>query len=495
MNDATTQLERHAAPENRWAELVGVVKMSFPMVVATCCRMMMDVTDFWMISRTGDDNALAAILPAQMIIWSYVVIGMGTVSIVNTMASQALGRGRLRDCSAYAWQVLYLSGAFWLVGAMLWPGLRGLFALAGHSPEIQNLEWQYAKVTVWTVGSTIAAAGLGQFFAGIHRPRVTMWCAMEGIAVNAVVSYVLIFGKLGFEPMGIVGAAWGTVAGTGYRAIRFTVTLCVPSMHERFAARHTWRFDWRKSLNIFRIGGPSGLQWCSDVTVWAIFTAVLVGRYFGPVHQIATNSAWQYLRISFMPCVGVGMALSAMVGRAIGEGDPQRAIRLTRISVLLMLGYMALMSSLYLIAREDLIAFFNDDAEVIRIGASVMVCAAVFQIFDALGITYYSSLRGAGDTFVPAVMFVVTHWVIVIGGGFLVAELAPQLGSVGPWMAASALIILTGLYLWRRWHRRGWMKIDIFKHDEPVVESPGAEPVAGIDAALEPVRAKTETVG
>lgn len=459
------------------------------MVVATCCRMMMDVTDFWMISRTGDEDALAAILPAQMVIWSYVVIGMGTVSIVNTLASQALGRGRLRDCSGYAWQVLYISGAFWVLGVLLWPALRTLFALAGHSPEIQALEWQYAQVTVWTVGTTIAAAGLGQYFAGIHHPRITMWCAVEGIAINAVVSYVLIFGEFGFAPMGIVGAAWGTVAGTGYRAVRLTLTLWAPSIHQRFGSRQTWRFDWRKTVNIFRFGGPTGMQWCSDVTVWAIFTAVLVGRYFGPVHQIATNSAWQYLRISFMPCIGLGMALSAMVGRSIGEGDPQRAVRLTRISALLMLGYMSMMSLLYLIGRRELIAFFNDRPEVVEIGAMVMICAAVFQIFDALGITYYSALRGAGDTFVPAVMFVVTHWVIVIGGGFLVASAFPQLGSVGPWMAASVLIIFTGLYLWWRWRRRGWLKIDVFKHDQTTTEVPESDSVAdGVDERVtEPI--------
>lgn len=467
-------------------ELWNVVKMSFPIVVATCCRMVMDVTDYWMMSRAGNTDALAAILPGQMIMWSYIVIGMGTVTIVSTMASQCLGRGDLRSCSAYAWQSLYLAGGFWIVGGALWPVLPHVFKLAGHAPEIQELECKYVAIAVWTIGPTIAATGLSSFFNGIHRPTVTMAAALEGVVVNAALSYVLIFGKLGFEPMGIEGAAWGTVAGTIYRAARLTLSLCLPSVHAKFESRNTWRLDRGKMANIFRFGGPSGLQWFSDVTVWAIFTVVLVGSYFGKVHQLATNAAWQYLRISFMPCMGVGMALSAMVGRSVGARNPNQALRVTSIATLLMLAYMSLLSVIYLIWREPMIAFFTDDPEVIRIGASIMVCAAVFQVFDALGISYNSALRGAGDTFVPSVIFIVSHWVIVIGGGFAVAELFPQLGSVGPWIAAAVLIIFTGLLLWARWRSRVWMKIDLFKHDRSAFSDPPTDSAAKTER-LEPI--------
>ena len=101
-----------------------MVQMSFPIVVATCCRMLMDVTDFWMISRTGDTDALAAILPAQMVIWSYIVLGMGMLSIVTTMASQALGRGELRVCSAYGWQCVYIAMGLWAIGFVLLPWME-----------------------------------------------------------------------------------------------------------------------------------------------------------------------------------------------------------------------------------------------------------------------------------------------------------------------------------------------------------------------------------
>jgi len=75
--------------------------------------------------------------------------------------------------------------------------------------------------------------------------------------------------------------------------------------------------------------------------------------------------------------------------------------------------------------RRELIGFFSDNPEIVAIGAGVMICAAVFQVFDGMGIIYTNALRGAGDTLWPSVMFVVSHWLILIGGGYCIARYAP----------------------------------------------------------------------
>ena len=96
-----------------------------------------------------------------------------------------------------------------------------------------------------------------------------------------------------------------------------------------------------------------------------------------------------------------------------------------------------------------------------------MICAAIFQVFDGLGIAYNSALRGAGDTLWPAMFSSISHWSIVVGGGYVVAVLKPEWGSLGPWTAGTVLLILLSLALWWRWHSRAWQKIDIFKHEAP----------------------------
>ncbi|MCH8148702.1 MAG: hypothetical protein IH987_12020, partial [Planctomycetes bacterium] len=61
--------------------------------------------------------------------------------------------------------------------------------------------------------------------------------------------------------------------------------------------------------------------------------------------------------------------------------------------------------------------------------------------------------------------FIVGSWVIILGGGWTAAVLFPQLQSLGPWIAASSFIVVTGVFLWYRWHSRKWMRIDLFRKD------------------------------
>ena len=483
MSEADHQLQLAERARHR-AEVRGVIRMSLPVVITMTSRAVMDIADFTMISFLPSDAAQAAILPAQVIMWSYIVLGMGTVSIIGTFTSQALGRNQDRACGAYVWQMLYIAVFFGLLGAAFIPTLPRLITALGHAPAVRQAELAYAQVAVLTAGPTIAAAGLGWFFIGIHRPMITMWSALEANVVNIAVSLVLIFGWLGFEPLGIAGAAWGTLAGVSYRALRLTLATLNRSTNARFATRSSWRPSLRTLLRMLRYGGPCGLQWTSEVIVWAIFITVLVGSKFGTEHMIATNAAWQYMRIAFLPSIGVGQALTSLVGKSIGAGEPERAMRETRIAMCLIFAYMGTLSLVYFFCGGTLVSWFNDAPEVVRLGGQIMICAAIFQLFDTVGINYTCALRGAGDTFWPALFFVVSQWTMIVGGGWLVATWFPQWGCIGPWGAATVLLMITAIFLWWRWHSRAWMKINIFGTPRAARVNAETEETAAAEPAL-----------
>jgi len=468
-------LSELSARERRRDELRGVVRMAVPTVITLCSRMLMDLADFAMISRLPNAPAAqAAILPAQITLWTFIVTGLATVSINSTFVSQSFGRGNLRTAAAYTWQALYLSLAYGVVGACMYPLLPGVFAWIGHSPEVQELELTYARICLFTVGLSVAAEAFSGFFNGLHRPKVTMWSAIEANLINVAISMILIYGLFGFPAMGIAGAAWGTLIGVTYRVVRLGWSFASGRYAAEFASRAMWRPDWSKMKAIVRTGIPQGLQATSDVCVWMVFINILTGRLFGQTALVASNTAWQYLRLSFMPTFGVGVALTSLVGKAIGQRDHDLARRVTRIAVGIVVAWMALLSVVYLLLRHVLIEAFNDDLAVIGIGGSIMICAVVWQVFDGVGIAYHCALKGAGDTLWPSVLFIVSHWVIVVAGGYAMARLVPHWGVIGPWSAAAALIIFLGFALWWRWHSRAWERIDLFRHESASTATTGA---------------------
>ena len=436
--------------------------MALPAVITTSTRAAMDVADFIMVARLPTEDAQAAILPAQVVMWSYIVFGLGVVAMVNTFAAQALGRKKEAECSAYAWQGIYVSVFFGLLAGLVIGLVPGVVAWIGHEPGVQANEIAYMKVALLTTGPTLIAEGLGWFFIGIHKPRIPMWTALEAIVLNIIVAGALIFGWFGLPSMGIAGAAWGTLVAVCYRMVRLVLAFLSPAIHNVYRTRDTWRPSFSRMANLFRVGIPCGLQFTSEVVVWAIFVTFLVGKNFGTHHLIATNAAWQYMRLAFMPTLGAGRALTALVGKSIGEGNPARAKRETRIAAVITTLYMLVLSLTYLIFGEQLIFLMTRSEDAARIGRPIMVCAAVFQLFDAWAITYTASLRGAGDTFIPSIFFVASHWIIIVGGGWWIAERFPEMGSLGPWIAASLLIGVTAVFLIWRWYGEAWRKIDLF---------------------------------
>ncbi|MFG0252424.1 MAG: MATE family efflux transporter [Phycisphaerales bacterium JB038] len=191
--------------------------------------------------------------------------------------------------------------------------------------------------------------------------------------------------------------------------------------------------------------------------------------------------------------MGISFALTAIVGKYLGAGDPKTAEARAWLGVKLTMAYMGLCAVGFVVFRGLLIGVFikagkvapEDAAEMLRIGGQLMICAAVFQVFDAIGISISGALRGAGDTVWPGVVTAVCSWILIIGGGLLMIAYFPELESLGPWLGAAAYIIVLSLLLLGRFAAGPWRTMKLLD------EAPKAH--AG-DLAAAPEEVATEGV-
>ncbi len=488
-----------------------VWSIAWPTVLTMTSYTVMQFIDKLMVGQVGPLHVAAQ---GNGGIWSFfpLAVAFGVLTVVNTFVSQNLGAGKPQNGPKYAWAGLWLAVFVWAVfmvpyaAAMPWvfdlvhanqQTQFNAMALAGTEMEQATARWELARLEelkpletgyaqILLLGSflLLGAKAMHHYFFGLHRPKIVTLSALVGNVVNVLFNYVLIFGEKGLPSlglpgvpgvpaMGVYGAAIGTVCGT---ACEIGIPLALflgPKMNRELRSRSQWRLQLKPMKDLIRIGWPAGAQFGNELICWAIFMSVLVGT-FGTNHQIAGWIALGYMHLSFMPAVGFSVATTSLVGKYIGAGKPDIAVARARLALRMAMSYMTLCGLIFFIFRYPLVDLFvarseatpEEAAAILSIGAKLMICAAVFQTVDALGILYTGALRGAGDTVWPGYVTIIYSWLFIIGLGWLLVKVAPQIESVGPWIAASAYIIIFGVTMAVRFESGKWRRIRLLATEE-----------------------------
>jgi MATE family multidrug resistance protein len=170
---------------------------------------------------------------------------------------------------------------------------------------------------------------------------------------------------------------------------------------------------------------------------------------------------FRYMSVSFMPAFGISVAVTALVGRSIGMGRPDLAVACANLGFKVTCIYMLTCGILLFTFRRQLIGLFTTDPQVLATGATLLIFAAMYQLFDAVYIVYNGALRGAGDTLVPALVTGSLCWAITVFAARGIATHWPQLGPIGPWISASCYGMILGTFIVFRFLRGRWKQIDL----------------------------------
>ena len=264
-------------------------------------------------------------------------------------------------------------------------------------PEVVKYAKIYLDLVKYSFPLNTCAMAFNYFYRCIHKTNVSMWISTTSMATNAIVNYILIYGKLGFAPMGVAGAAWGTIASQvvalglyyGYSVISKAAFIGSPKVMFDISGEFFNKVMVRTYPTIINetlFGFGTSLY----IKAYALLGTEVTDAYY--VANTITN-------MFFSVCNGLSVSGSMLLGAELGKGDVEKAITESRWFLYLGLMLAAITGTIVIAASVPLVSLFgltNPDA--ITMSTAIVRVSAFRIALRMIVVVIFSSLRAGGDS-------------------------------------------------------------------------------------------------
>lgn len=430
-------------------EIKSILTLAIPLVIGQLGQMLLGIFDTLMIGRVSILE-LAALSFANSLFIIPFVFGSGILTCISIKTASARGDNLASDARAISRNGMHLATlvgcAFFLAALTLFPWLDSL----GQPDDVAERSHTYYIIVMASLIPCMMSLGLKNHADALARPWPAFWIFMGGVAINIGLNAVLIFGYLGFPALGLEGAAIATFTSRLLILIGMLVWLSSDRSLKDWVT-HKWfkSFEPSKVRELFKLGFPAGLQILAEASTFAV-AGLLIGA-FGAKAIGAHQIALQVSGMSFMIPLGISMALTVRMGETLNS--PERQIDIVKAGWGITLSCSTSTAILFIALGTTISSWFVTDTEIITLAASLLWVAAVFQIVDGLQVASTGLLRGLHDTRTPAMIGIISYWLIGMPSGYILAHNFGMEARGIWWGLANGLAIASVLLSIRIWKK------------------------------------------
>ena len=430
------------------------------MVVSQGTFAVMIFTDRYFMSQIDPVHMAAALGGGVASFFSFCFF-IGLFSYSNALAAQYLGAGEPEKCPRVVTQGLIMTVMSLPFLTLITFLVAGIFEGMGHEPAQVELERTYYLILMSGVLITLAKTCVSSYFAGIGRTHVVMICDVFGLLINVPLSYVMVFGKLGFPELGIVGAGISTVIATFLAFLLFVIFYFRKEHRETFGVLRSFSLDLKILRRFWRLGFPSGLELFLNVAAFNLF--LLMFQSYGIAAGAAAAIVFNWDILSFVPMIGLNVGIISMIGRFVGARNMARADEVMTAAFVISLSYGAVLAFAYSTFRFPLVEVFappsGDFTAIRELSAFMMIGLSSYVLADAVILASGGILRGAGDTRWLMVVSVSVHWAMLVAQFFIIRVF--EFSARVSWLTFVAMILaIAVVYAMRLRHGR-WRDPDV----------------------------------
>lgn len=189
----------------------SLCKIAIPVTLQSMLQASFSIVDQIMIGQLGETSISAVGLCGNYSLMFSVVIG-AVSTVAGILIAQFLGAEDTKE----AWSSFYVSMVCGTMISALFLLLSGLFPaqiLGFYTKDRGILQTGsvYFKIVAFSYIPVAISSVISAWLRCKEHAAIPLLASLGAVAANTGLNYVLIFGKLGFSPMGIRGAAIATL--------------------------------------------------------------------------------------------------------------------------------------------------------------------------------------------------------------------------------------------------------------------------------------------
>ncbi|MBQ2026614.1 MAG: MATE family efflux transporter [Alistipes sp.] len=399
-----------------------LLRLATPVVLAQLGYIAVQVADSAMVGSYGGESAvpLAGVSFGSTIAWVFSFLCMGLSIGLTPIIGELFVQDEKQRMANYLGTSLLFFPIFGVVCMALQIATEPLLYHLGQPVEVVDMAQPYYRLMAYCLPFVMIYGSFKQFLEGVGNTKAAMIVTIITNLINILLNYIFIFGKCGFEPMGVYGAGLSTLISRILNPILLGGYFVGAKRYREYLSLFSRKAKhWRNSLHLLKMGLPISGQMVLEALAF-IVTGIMMG-WFGTEAISANQIGNTYGNCTFLMVLSLGSATTICVSHAFGRRSIDEIADVVRSALSMAVIWGIGIITIFVSLRHIMPMMFTENEAVILLASQMLILYGTFQLSDALQCILVGILRGLQQVRSIAFISFIAYIVINIPVGYFVA--------------------------------------------------------------------------
>lgn len=412
-----------------------IVVLGLPVMLTNLFQTFYNLINMYFVGKLGtmEQAAMQFVWPLTFLIMSF---GAGFSIAAISLISQEVGNNDMKAANRYAGQSILFSVLVAVLVSLVFYILTPWIVrtMGAKEPQLIASSITFFRTSLFGTVGMFLMFTFGSIRNALGDTMLPMRLNIFSLILNILLSPLLIF----YFHLGIAGVALATVISRNLFGI-LSVLILFSKRMDHPLSKEDLKIQKNPFLTMLKVGFPSSLGQSVEAFGFVILN-IFIYR-LGKETLTAFAIGNQINGLILMPAMGMGAAVSTIVGQNLGAGKVERARKGVLTCLFMGVGFLSLAGLPMIFFARPIIQVFTSDPVVIAQGTDYLILITLSIPLMASFQSFVSTFQGSGHTGLSMLMQMSRLWVFRIPMIMLFLHF-PQLGAYAVWNA----MVLSNLF-------------------------------------------------